>query len=138
MNPSEVAAALGDSRAELAAALEAGPPPGGWTVREYAGAGPWTGLAALIGTGSPFIEPARDVPVPGAFRIRWGVVLVAGHFDVEASSAALDVMAAHALAAAYGMRGWEVPAVGGARMLEVSGGRYLTALLTASQVVSLC
>lgn len=138
MIPADVADAIADARAELAAALVAGSPPDGWIVRTYAGSGPWAGMAALIAQGTPFLEPARDVPGPGAFRIRWGVLLVAGHFDVEASAAALDMMSATALAVAYGMPGWEAPSVGGARLLEVSGGRYLTGTLYASRVVSLC
>jgi len=137
--PADVAAAIAATRAELAAALVAGsPPPDGWIVNTYAGSGPWSGLAALIAQGTPFLEPARDVPGPGAFRIRWGVLLVAGRFDVEASAAALDMMSATALAVAYGMPGWEAPSVGGARLLEVTGGKYLTGTLYTSRVVSLC
>lgn len=138
MNPGDVADQVADSRATLAAALTAGPPPSGWVVREYVGAGPWHGQAALIGHGIPFLEPARDVRAPDAWRVRWGVLLVAGFFDVEATAAGLDTMVAYALAATYGMPAWEPPGVGGARMLEVSGGRYLTATLTASTVLFLC
>jgi hypothetical protein len=138
VNAADTADAIADSRSALAAALDAMPPPGGWIVREYAGAGPWSGQAALIGHGTPFLEPARDVRAPEAWRVRWGVLLVAGRFDVEASAGGLDLMVAYALAATYGMMTWEQPSVGGARMLEVSGGRYLTATLTASCVLFLC
>jgi hypothetical protein len=139
VNPGLAEDAIADSRDALAAALIAGTPPGApWIVREYAGAGAWTDLAALIGYGSPFLEPARDVRAPDAWRVRWGVILVAGRFDVETSAAALDTMVGYGLAAVSGMPSWEPPSVGGTRMLEVSGGRYLTATLTASRVLFLC
>jgi hypothetical protein len=139
VNPSATEDAIADSRDALHAAFVAGSPPGApWVVREYAGAGPWSDLAVLIGYGSPFLEPARDVRAPDAWRVRWGVILVAGRFDVEGSARALDTMVGYGLAAVSGMYAWEPPGVGGARMLEVSGGRYLTATLTASRVLFLC
>jgi hypothetical protein len=124
---------LGDSRTELAALLA----PVGPVV--VLGAGRWTPPAILLTGGAPWVEPLPGptharVMGPGTFRVRWGVLLVAGAFDSTASQAQLETLAASALAAVAGAPGWERPYISAPRQLALGGADYLTATLLAARV----
>jgi hypothetical protein len=128
-----LASLLGDSRAELAAALA------GVAPAVVLGGGPWSPPAVLLTGGAPWVEPlpgaihARAVG-PGSYRVRWGVLLVAGRVDATASQAQLEAMAADALAALAGLADWERPYISAPRQLDLGGGQYLTATLLASRI----
>jgi hypothetical protein len=131
------ASLLADSRAELAAILA----PLATVVVQ--GAGRWTTPAVMLSGGAPWVEPlpgpthARAMG-PGTYRVRWGVLLIAGAFDTTASQGQLEALAAGALAAVAGARDWERPYVSAPRQLEVQGANYLTATLLAARVYQTC
>lgn len=128
---------LGDSRAELSALLA---PAGRVAVL---GGGPWSPPALLLTGGAPWVEPLPGptharVMGPGTYRVRWGVVLVAGLLDSAASQGQLEALAAGALAAVAGADGWERPYISAPRQLALGGADYLTATLTAARVYQTC
>jgi hypothetical protein len=132
------AAAILDARNDLVAAIAAVGPAIAH-VRAYAVSGPWEGRTAIVSTGSPFLERPAERVAPDSYRVRFGVLLIAGVFDVEAAAVALDDMTGHALAAIVNATpAWEPPRIGPARIVELSGGRYLTATVDVSRVLALC
>jgi hypothetical protein len=128
-----LASVLADSRAELTAALAS------VATVTVLGAGPWSAPAVLLSGGAPWVEPlpgpthARAMG-PGSYRVRWGVLLVAGRLDSQASQGQLETLAAAALDALAGLADWERPYVSAPRQQDLFGGQYLTAALLASRV----
>jgi hypothetical protein len=128
---------LRDSRAELAGALAALGPVA------VLGAGRWTPPAVLLTGGAPWVEPlpgavhARAMG-PGTYRVRWGVLLVAGAFDGTASQAQLELLASGALAIVAGLDAWERPYISAPRQLAIGGAEYLTATVLAARVYQTC
>lgn len=85
---------------------------------------------AIIGAGSPYVEPGDTF---GTFAVRFTIFLVAARAANETATDELDAMVLKAVDAIMGAGGWGVARVDQPSMLEANGAHYLS---TAMDVIT--
>lgn len=115
---------MAQARAELRAALVAAGVP---VARS-----PGPKAAVIFGDGMDLEHIGR-----GQAEATFRVVLIAGKFDVAASTTELDAAKLRALTAVRGLDGWRLGEIRRDTVVTIAGGQYLAADVTASRFVDI-